>query len=735
MSGRFLLKRGIGPLAYLLALGLSLAGIYGCVQRRFNPSKALVKVDRSGALYDRVVAPQALMDLENAGFHIGAMLPGTRGLAVNNKELFERNDAYSGIVATIAADVQARRTRDPSLGVNTAHRTVDERMLTSPEATYELVGVMNRTDLSLQFQGLCTAVRFIYRLAYSHDHLGRMDSSRMPMTLAINYRVAGLTSLQCAAYTLRWRGPQTVEALAAKDGPLAADTISRANFQSVELNIQLQTWPSSAAQAMGAFGEYIFRVFDVDPAGKTATPKPLSNTIDVARINSDPSLKKELGTFLLTNLNAIARGTVNIPQKFLATSISAFTPGGLSRLSNRPFSQIFAAADFRSADFKSTRYLHSPEELMTRLNDLTCSGCHSGRAVNGFHQLGEERPNATHPHNTLFVGASEYGRNTRAERLKIMNVVASDLSTNDIDLPISVKPLPGGASYGSTCALDASAKRGGAYEGWNCQAGLVCRQTDEPKSETHLGKCFPAKLGTSGDPCNIGYTVENTDPTKERLEVTEFGTCGGISQCSNQGGGFPGGLCRRSCSEIDRASGLEACGPIASDGFNACLDDPSRTWVDCLSNNTDTNGRSLCDANRPCRNDYFCVKSVDSAKHGACVPSYFLFQLGMDAHPVLSASKSTKTLGFSPTPGLNQVRASPGAPSGQLLLKRRPIDSSLLAESEKCLMPASLTVGAARRANPISGHIALDLTTQSNDPTCRDFKGLVYVFKDHAEFF
>ena len=52
--------------------------------------------------------------------------------------------------------------------------------LISPEATFELTGIFNRADQSLQFPEICTAVRFIYRLGYRHDTSGRMDSSRLP---------------------------------------------------------------------------------------------------------------------------------------------------------------------------------------------------------------------------------------------------------------------------------------------------------------------------------------------------------------------------------------------------------------------------------------------------------------------------------------------------------------------------------------------------------------------------
>lgn len=372
---------------------------------------------------------------------------------------------------------------------------------------------------------------------------------------------------------------------------------------------------------------------------------------------------------------------------------------------------------------------------MVRLNDMTCAGCHSGRSVNGFHFLGEERPNSTHPLNALFMGFSEYSRTAQIHRMEILKARAQKLPTDVFVLPISIKPLPTGALYGSTCALPQAAKVGGHFPGWNCASGLTCRQTDEPESEKDLGKCYPERSGFSGDPCNFGFTIENSDPTKESLRVTEVSTCSGISACSNLGGGFPGGMCRRSCSEINQGGQVEACGPIASNGFNECLDDPNKTFVDCLENNSDKNGRSRCNLESPCRQDYFCARALDSTSYGACVPGYFFFQLGMDAHPILSLSEATISLGFKgTTESENQMKASARA-GGGLVLKRKPISSSALLESEMCVLPKEASVAILRRKMAVNGHIPVEVQNPPADSACKDFGGLIYVFQDHVEFF
>ena len=707
----------------LAAVGAIALGAPGCATEAGDEEESSEAAPLTeGKFFDRVTSAATLIALENGGFNFGALVPGTRGIAVNNRELSDRNAAYKDILATVAKDVDERMRKDPSLGVNTLHRTVDQRMLTSPEATFELVAVMNRADQGLRDSTMCGVVRFVYRLAYAHKMSDtRVDKSRLPMTFAVDYRVNPSAQTTCRAYENRWRGDQSFDALTSKTGPLSGEFIRRENFQHIEMNVQVQTWPSSAAP-MGAFGEYVLRVFNIDSSGR-AQPKLLLNTPDVSKLQANANLKNELKGFIKSNIAALERGTVTIPDKFLTTVTTSFTPGGLNRLSNRAYNQLFTAGDFGAINGNT---LHSAEELMVRLNDLTCAGCHAGHAVNGFHMLGEERPSATHKYNTLVVGWSEHSKHTQSERVDVVRRIAVGEPTNSVVLAISVKPPSGGANYGQTCALDAHAKSGGKFEGWKCRAGLTCQQTDEPSSNTFLGKCFPQTLGHSGDPCNMGRTLESADPTKERLAVEQVTSCGGISQCSNLGGGFPGGMCRRECSELDRS--VEACGPIASDGFNECLGDPNKTFVDCLNTTTAEGGRSRCDANRPCRQDYFCAKSADTANEGACVPSYFFFQLGMDAHPTLYSSVPTINMGFSGSTGQKKARGKAG---GELVLKRVPLQSAQLTASDICRVNAGASVGITRVGPTANGHTPIELEGQS----CPNFPRLAFAPTGMVEFF
>lgn len=722
-------------------LAAATASLLCCKPRTHNENAGVEEAAGTAEYFDRIESPRMLIELENAGLHFSEMLPGTMGIAANNLELMAKNDVYRGIVETIRQDIRTRMSVDPQLGPsqNYSHRTLDAGMLVSPEATLELTAVINRADLSLQFPNRCSTVRLLYRLAYRHNHNGRMDGTRLPLTFILNFTVPGGGSEACRSYLNKWRGQQSLPSLAGKDGPLNSTYLNFNNFHSLELNYQIQTWPSSVSPGMGAFGEYVLRVFEVPRSESAfrAVPKLLLNSIDVAKLKNDSALKEELKKFLIENAQSVARGTVNIPNKFLTKINTSYTPGALSRLSNRHFSQVFSASDFKTINFKNLNFVKSPEEFMVRLNDLTCTGCHSGRTANGFHLLGEDRPSSTHRFNQLFSGLSEHARAEKPYRVEILSALATGKPADKYELPISIKPPRGGAGYGSYCALGEASKAGGPFEGWTCKEGLVCQQTDEPSSEKHLGKCLPKTLGLAGDPCRLGHTEGSPSATHEKLVVKKELSCAKGHECAPitgpVNGGFPVGMCfAAKCTGLDAKS--ETCGPIAGDGFNACLANPSKTFVDCLGQNTIGAGLGKCDASRPCRNDYFCVKLKDTDRSGACVPGYFFFQLGVDAHPILATSGGGITRGFVTLKENEQALGldeSSGA--SELVLKRRPLSKSELAPNETCSLPKGLRVGVVRKGPVQNEHQALEVRYESK--ACPGFKGLVFVYAKHAKFY
>lgn len=89
-------------------------------------------------------------------------------------------------------------------------------------------------------------------------------------------------------------------------------------------------------------------------------------------------------------------------------------------------------------------------------------------------------------------------------------------------------------------------------------------------------------------------------------------------------------MCTSSCDKIQDKT-REICGAIAGDGFNSCLAQGSKTFVECFAASKQTASRGLCNNDRACRNDYICAKINE--KEGACLPTYFLFQVRVDGHP------------------------------------------------------------------------------------------------------
>jgi hypothetical protein len=240
--------------------------VASCAVRNFDHSKSaeLQAGSSLSGLSDRVVDPNVLTTLESWGFNLGSMMPSAadqRKFSVNNAELWRHNTAYKDVVNEILGTIAKRKAADPSLSVTGSHRTLDEGFLKSPEATFELIAVFNRADISLQLPKLCTVVRFLYRLAYAHknDAKGRIDASRLPMTLAVNHSVPMTTKEACADYLQRWKSNLSTEALVAANGPLAGSVIGPKSFSGVESMFRFKLGPH---QSLPRWGPLVSTCFD-----------------------------------------------------------------------------------------------------------------------------------------------------------------------------------------------------------------------------------------------------------------------------------------------------------------------------------------------------------------------------------------------------------------------------------------------------------------------------------------
>jgi hypothetical protein len=559
--------------------------------------------------------PQRLQDIARSGFSFGDVVIGPERAGADNAALYQET-AYRSIVDSLAEDLQQLRAADPQLGysIKAAHRMFDPAWLRSSSARFELVGVINRMDRDVFDLGSCGEIRFIYRLAYRKVDASGSVYSRLPMTANVVFLLPG-DSARCRMLAGQWT--DSVDLKAFGDGVL-----NRQHLKAVEVNLQAVRWPSTVRPDMGGYAEYFLRVFHRE--GERYVPAVLENTPDVRRISTTPSLKQRLLAWLRlpNNFRAVDDGIAQLPDEFLARKATSVALEGTHRLANMPFSQIFSESELTDFPYANAQIVRSPQGLLRRLNDLSCSGCHQGRTVAGFHFLGIDRAE-TEAGNAIAVGASPHFLLDQPRRIAYVAALASG-STPTAARPLSVRADHGEGGYGSHCGLgDAS------FASWTCNPGLRCVPVVADDVVSRTGVCLP-QTPVAGSACQFGRVIADRDPHRDRLTGLSIADCGPSSVCESIDVGFPGGMCSGSC--INLHSG-ETCGSIAIlQGFNACLA-ARKPFTDCLRDNVRAAALKACSETEPCRDDFICARTQEG--QGACIPPYFLFQLRVDGHPTL----------------------------------------------------------------------------------------------------
>lgn len=538
-------------------------------------------------------------------------------------------EAYASLASVLEADLEAVRRADPAAGVEVArfsHRLFDARWLGLETSRFELVGVVNRLDRAPFHAGSCGETRLVYRLSYARRVRGEPQSSRLPMTLGLEFRVPKLDSdPSCTEAARRWISSDgstpTAERLLAPSGPLHRDRLRTGRDDLlVVVNLQQIRWPSTVRPALGGHAEYLLRAFRFDEKGEKLRPAPLENTPDVERLTRDKTLRAELLRWLAdpNNLPAIDAGTAVMPDRFAAVRAISVTPRGLSRLANRPFRRLFTSADFATLDFSSARRVRSPEGLLRRLDQLSCPGCHEARSIAGFHLLGEDPPE-TPVENSIAVALSPHLLDDLPRR-RALSARALAGEALDFSAELAERPNERAGGYGAHCALTADP----SFTSWTCEPGLECRPYDDP--DGLVGHCLPIEAGHAGDPCEVGVVGHDPDFRRDTVRNVSRAECAAGAVCNTNKVGFPGGMCTESCASLGASS---TCGAIAVlDPFNACLA-RKEPFTRCLAENVSPAGLRSCGPDAPCRDDYICAKTKNGA---ACIPPYFLFQMRVDGH-------------------------------------------------------------------------------------------------------
>lgn len=489
----------------------------------------------AGAAEDRalergaaVIDPAVLRELDHGRFGLGRMLAPERSAdtPLSNRDLFR-----------LAAMVPVREALDrefdryvskhkaslpnESIGVGDgfAFQLFDRALFESSDVRFALAGIVNRMDRAYVAPNNCGEIRLIYRLTRTDvPPIGENAvSQRLPMTLNLVLKAKGDgndASLSCREIARRWlataSAPPTMDKLFGKDGPL--DLIDARNIDRIETNLQIAHAPKSAVRDFRT--DYLLKVFD--SAAKRFDEAPLENQIDRDRILADEGLKRDFKAWLLDpkHFAELDRGTLLVPDRFLATGAVAPTPIGFDisdlqpefgmvqgegEAGNAVFSEgdVVGALQKAAADGTKLQNIQSLAGFERRLNDVTCAGCHQTRGIGGFHFPGVDWM-AAKPSNSTVVPASPHFFGDQPRRRDIL-ASFRDGKAPDFSRGFSNRPQRragaelAGTEYsdgwGAHCYLPGAkpADSDRSFRGWSCAEGLACQVAGKT---SRMGMCF-----------------------------------------------------------------------------------------------------------------------------------------------------------------------------------------------------------------------------------------------------
>jgi hypothetical protein len=479
----------------------------------------LRELDRGRLALGRMMWPARSADLPLTGaqlFALPSMAPVRRALDGE----FDRYTAAHNV-----------NLPNETIGVGTSFdfQLFDRALLYSEGTRFVLSGIVNRMDRAFVSPQNCGEVRLIYRLTrIAAGPAGEGAASpRLPMTLNIVLKARGDTAIEgsgvaitCAEIARRWldtaglpvTGAHLATRLLARDGPL--DLIRPENIDRIETNLQIAHAPKSAVRDFRT--DYLLKVFRYKAPTQTFEEAPLENQIDRDRILADEGLKREFRAWLLdpVHLGEFDRGTVLIPERFLATGAIASTPVGFAPSNLQPAfglmksdgattEPVFGTSDVVAALSKaaergvSLQNIRSPAGFERRLNDIACSGCHQTRGIGGFHFPGVDWM-AANPSNSTVVPASPHFFGDQFRRRDILTALR-DGTPPDYSRGFSSRPQLRGSTelagteyddgWGAHCYRQKPSAKDNdrSFKSWTCAEGLACQVADKA---TRMGMCF-----------------------------------------------------------------------------------------------------------------------------------------------------------------------------------------------------------------------------------------------------
>jgi hypothetical protein len=489
-------------------------------------------LERGTAITD----PLSLRELDHGRFGLGHILPPTRSTdaPITNSQLFALpsmvpvrkalDDEFDRYIVRHKADLP-----NETIGVGNSFdfQLFDRALLYSEGSRFVLAGIINRMDRAFLSERTCGEIRLIYRLVRTNapETGGAAASPRLPMTLNVVLKARGDhlidgKAVTCSEIARRWlaagasplTGAELATSLTSRDGPL--DLIAPENIDRIETNLQIAHAPKSAVRDFRT--DYLLKVFDYNAKSKAFEEAPLENQIDRDRIMADDRLRRDFKAWLLdpVHFGELDRGTVLIPEEFLATAAVAATPVGFAASNLQPAfglvqgdhaatGAVFSESDVVTALKKAAergialQNIRSVAGFERRLNDMTCAGCHQTRGIGGFHFPGVDWM-AAKPSNSTVVPASPHFFGDQIRRRDILASMR-DGKRPDYSRGFSSRPQLRGSTelagteyedgWGAHCYLQrpSAADNDTSFRSWSCAEGLACQVAG---STSRMGMCF-----------------------------------------------------------------------------------------------------------------------------------------------------------------------------------------------------------------------------------------------------
>ena len=505
---------------------------FACIVLPAPPARSAPALERGTAITD----PLALRELDHGRFGLTRVLLPWRSsnAPLTDSQLFA---LPSMLAVRKAIDDEFDRyilwhnTRLPNetFGVGTGFdfQLFDRALLYSDDSRFVLAGIVNRMDRAYVSADTCGEIRLIYRLTWTRasETGDGAASPRLPMTLNVVLKarsaMAGtVKAITCAEIARRWlaagesglTGAELAGKLLSGDGPL--DLVETDDIARIETNLQIAHAPKSAVRDFRT--DYLLKVFDFNAKSGTFEEAPLENQIDRDRMLADATLGREFKAWLLdpAHFAELDRGTILIPDKFLAKGAIAPTPVGFSASDLQPAfglvqgdsasakplfkeDEVAAALKKLAARGEALQNIRSVAGFERRLNDMTCSGCHQTRGIGGFHFPGVDWM-AAKPDNSTVVPASPHFFGDQIRRRDILTALR-DGKRPDFSRGFSSRPqLRGSAElagseyqdgWGAHCYLQhaKAADNDSSFKSWTCAAGLACQPIGQA---SRMGMCF-----------------------------------------------------------------------------------------------------------------------------------------------------------------------------------------------------------------------------------------------------